>query len=198
MSQFQHTAARRRLQIVSTPILTAEKCFNTQPPEGGCHHRYLQPLQGLACFNTQPPEGGCKKAVATAAAEHSFNTQPPEGGCDSYSPLVVSQVGFNTQPPEGGCYGVILSNYGFTLFQHTAARRRLHARPLDSADFSGRFNTQPPEGGCVGLACDLGNQLSVSTHSRPKAAAKINYKYRSISMFQHTAARRRLPFPITS
>ena len=32
------------------------------------------------CFNTQPPEGGCAGAGVTGAGLGCFNTQPPEGG----------------------------------------------------------------------------------------------------------------------
>ena len=35
-----------------------------------------------------------------------------------------------------------------------------------------RFNTQPPEGGCLTKTPSMSSGGSVSTHSRPKAAAK--------------------------
>ena len=54
--QFQHTAARRRLQRI---------CLN---------------LDSFGCFNTQPPEGGWRKRYAIRTYRDSFNTQPPEGG----------------------------------------------------------------------------------------------------------------------
>ena len=57
-------------------------------------------------------------------------------------------ISFNTQPPEGGCGFFIASKTGWSMFQHTAARRRL---PM----------------GCYRLS----DQAAVSTHSRPKAAA---------------------------
>ena len=75
---FQHTAARRRLDLASC-LSVFVRCFNTQPPEGGWHasallaklnilfqhtaarrrlgRRSLWPGRCL-CFNTQPPEGG--------------------------------------------------------------------------------------------------------------------------------------------
>ena len=36
LSQFQHTAARRRLRIVGYLLIINIGGFNTQPPEGGC------------------------------------------------------------------------------------------------------------------------------------------------------------------
>ena len=59
-----------------------------------------------------------------------------------------------------------------TLFQHTAARRRLVRRVMWTADKDGSFNTQPPEGGWQARLYYV-HQISVSTHSRPKAAGPL-------------------------
>ena len=75
-------------------------------------------------------------------------------------------------------------------FQLTAARRRLECICNYFADIVG-FNSQPPEGGWNASAIIL-PILSVSTHSRPKAAG-VAILYRSLNLwFQLTAARRRL------
>ena len=80
-----------------------------------------------------------------------------------------------------------------SLFQHTAARRRLRNHRRNGDDTSRRFNTQPREGGCVPingllhfwqsfntqpreggcrlLIWDHDTPIYVSTHSRAKAAA---------------------------
>ena len=80
------------------------------------------------------------------------------------------QRSFNTQPPEGGCMSAFSMFSELTMFQHTAARRRL--RQQHSAFVLIK---------------------AVSTHSRPKAAARTRRTtLRKMSMFQHTAARRRL------
>ena len=55
---FQHTATRRWLLFLFCFNVIFNKCFNTQPPEGGCRSttiRWMRPRR----FNTQPPEGGC-------------------------------------------------------------------------------------------------------------------------------------------
>ena len=78
-----------------------EKCFNTQPPEGGWaginYCRTASPVsthsrlkaaglldyyyfQMVYCFNTQPPEGGWIHCKAYRQPIARFNTQPPEGG----------------------------------------------------------------------------------------------------------------------
>ena len=54
-----------------------------------------------------------------------------------------------------------------------------------------RFNTQPPEGGCDPDMLES-IALTVSTHSRPKAAGCYIEGYILTFRFQHTAARRRL------
>ena len=122
---------------------------------------------------------------------------------------------FNTQPPEGGWFQVASTLRVSTMFQHTAARRRLdypnatlailetvstHSRP--KAAGSGVsflyqdtlcFNTQPPEGGWIFQTKVPSNFQNVSTHSRPKAAGEANAaRLATDKMFQHTAARRRL------
>ena len=53
------------------------------------------------------------------------------------------------------------------------------------------FNTQPPEGGCQCRRCRRWRDV-VSTHSRPKAAATLSPPAPRSTVFQHTAARRRL------
>ena len=58
-----------------------------------------------------------------------------------------------------------------SLFQHTAARRRLEAVQV-LFEAAARFNTQPPEGGWVKAAYDKA-VAAVSTHSRPKAAGQF-------------------------
>ena len=107
-----------------------------------------------------------------------------------------------------------LCNNSILVFQHTAARRRLHNSFASYSRLVG-FNTQPPEGGCwVVSQCSVkdfafqhtaarrrlqpldwltkGSDV-VSTHSRPKAAANSSKNHSpSHAGFQHTAARRRL------
>ena len=55
-------------------------------------------------------------------------------------------------------------------FQFTAARRRLHQPQPSAAVSKPSFNSQPPEGGCAGVI-EIEITVTVSIHSRPKAAA---------------------------
>ena len=61
------------------------------------------------------------------------------------------------------------------MFQHTAARRRL-IQSNQQFFFIGCFNTQPPEGGWAENE-KRKQELAVSTHSRPKAAAGFDIPY---------------------
>ncbi len=147
MSLFQHTAARRRLLAAYTPCL-----FRTGLFQHTAARRRLIPSQRLH----QPHRG--------------FNTQPPEGGWIGLRREVDFRDGFNTQPPEGGWRMRGLGQSPKSLFQHTAARRRLGFQ-IRSEVFRYGFNTQPPEGGWAAFTLNLPCQ-TVSTHSRPKAAGR--------------------------
>ena len=77
-----------------------------------------------------------------------FNTQPPEGGWGRVDDKVKQfyNVSTHSRPKAAGPYTAYIPLYE-TLFQHTAARRRLVTR--------------------TALGCRI---TYVSTHSRPKAA----------------------------
>ena len=82
------------------------------------------------------------------------------------------------------------SPYPKWTLQHTAARRRLGQKD-NHVSRSLSFNTQPPEGGwAVGATPRV--CVTVSTHSRPKAAGTVKNGANNLCGFQHTAARRRL------
>ena len=72
-----------------------DRCFNTQPPEGGCNescipfcfmpafqhtaarrrlHKNDFPLSYTRSFNTQPPEGGCSRAAGRAVQMERVST----------------------------------------------------------------------------------------------------------------------------
>ena len=165
---FQHTAARRRLE--------------RNRPKRRRGRR----------FNTQPPEGGWNRCPITVTKSARFNTQPPEGGWLSIGelPPTLPYVSTHSRPKAAGVL-TVTDPSGLTLFQHTAARRRLARAPPIRQGQAG-FNTQPPEGGWQPsdaftspspvfqhtaarrrLGVQEQNRLQVadvSTHSRPKAA----------------------------
>ncbi len=60
------------------------------------------------------------------------------------------------------------------MFQHTAARRRLASYETSVTPSPKSFNTQPPEGGWAAIGAIPRVCVTVSTHSRPKAAGTIS------------------------
>ena len=164
---FQHTAARRRLPDTRAGDSWPGR-FNTQPPEGGCQDMIEQKTIDVRVSTHSRPKAAAASTSSSGWASNRFNTQPPEGGCRRCRTRSKPLWGFNTQPPEGGC-----------------------RKPTPPERRGTCFNTQPPEGGCMGAALRA-TYAAVSTHSRPKAAAKEVAMRAEINQFQHTAARRRL------
>ena len=120
----------------------------------------------------------------------STHSRPKAAGCYIFC-HVAHFACFNTQPPEGGWRMTSFLFLGVSVFQHTAARRRLavpnaslavpntvstHSRPK-AAGYAVRFirllrivstHSRPKAAGYLPKLPDP--QLYVSTHSRPKAA----------------------------
>ena len=142
----------------------------------------------MLCFNTQPPEGGWPP-ISLAFFSTSVSTHSRPKAAVRYNLQICINNRFNTQPPEGGCLRQCSCYYLDKVSTHS--RPKAAVRKKAQKDYRGRFNTQPPEGGCCGF-CRLRFIGVVSTHSRPKAAdftaAMMIFK----TVFQHTAARRRL------
>ena len=169
---FQHTAARRRLDLFDKSLSCAfEVSTHSRPKAAGTTvsranesltvSTHSRPKAAGIFFNgkvyfanvsthSRPKAAGVCLLVQ-ADTPCCFNTQPPEGGWDTISFHSWYYWGFNTQPPEGGWVKVRHNQFCLFVFQHTAARRRL------------------------GVHTDL---LCV------------------IHWFQHTAARRRLAEPV--
>ena len=145
-SSFQHTAARRRLPAarmeVPTEHLFQHTAARRRLPGAGRWVRLSKMFQHTAARRRLPPA--------------AFPLRPPREFQHTAArrrlrvPADGGRAGgcFNTQPPEGGC----------------SSARVLRRQLLG-------FNTQPPEGGCPSEATTLSTS-AVSTHSRPKAAAR--------------------------
>ena len=171
------------------------KCFNTQPPEGGCAIKQKAAQRLTLRFNTQPPEGGCFKQKALELDGNVSTHSRPKAAAFVKTLKTGNGLQFQHTAARRRLLG-FFANFRRTLrFQHTAARRRLlmgklfaikqgfvstHSRPKAAAD----HNTK------------VKNFISpVSTHSRPKAAALASVCGKALNeWFQHTAARRRLPW----
>ena len=131
--------------------------------------RYGLGLGGVSGFNTQPPEGGWVGHQSNMRYDCRFNTQPPEGGWLFFPSIVIMASMFQHTAARRRLVPSLYSRSPSFLFQHTAARRRL-AASSEQRDSKNR----------------------VSTHSRPKAAGAGLPIDGTEQWFQHTAARRRL------
>ena len=101
----------------------------------------------------------------------SFNTQPPEGGCEDLDQECARLWVSTHSRPKAAAAGIV--NVKTPLNVSTHSRPKAAAQYSVKRDrFSQSFNTQPPEGGCH---------------------PKIIFYFLQY-LFQHTAARRRLPW----
>ena len=159
-------------------------------PKAAAQPARPDPLSGVVSTHSRPKAAGWQAAFGCACRR--FNTQPPEGGCQSSAEVAAecTDVSTHSRPKAAGAKLAEVS--AERQFQHTAARRRLfQVACVLPVPHLRRFNTQPPEGGCYLAILERLGQ-SVSTHSRPKAAAVSSSELSLSVVFQHTAARRRL------
>ena len=120
---FQHTAARRRLEAAK---LSPEK--NNQFQHTAARRR----LDG-------------SPLVCLEAVQVSTHSRPKAAGQGFHKLQIVRFVSTHSRPKAAGRMTSFLFS-GVSLFQHTAARRRLG--PIRVAFYrASSFNTQPPEGG---------------------------------------------------
>ena len=167
---FQHTAARRRLVVFGVRMIKRLMFQHTAARRrlAWCVEATYQQL----CVSThsRPKAAGNFVIRPDGSAECVSTHSRPKAAGNLPSSRALAAICFNTQPPEGGWLRISSISFCVSMFQHTAARRRLGNK-------------------CVKKL--LGN--NVSTHSRPKAAGKrVCLHTRQSKMFQHTAARRRL------
>ena len=168
---FQHTAARRRLAGATAGVRRFGGVSTHSRPKaaGGGVLICRRCWEG---FNTQPPEGGWLRVPALTSSGQQFQHTAARRRLVSYlnSPTTRASPSFNTQPPEGGWH--ILTYRKKVLippFQHTAARRRLVIQSLqDNILEPVSTHSRPKAAGAFTQRAVPA--AAVSTHSRPKAA----------------------------
>ena len=141
--QFQHTAARRRLDVRNFDFYRVN-CFNTQPPEGGWR---LVERQYSILFEFQHTAARRRllNSWSDCLTGNLFqHTAARRRLTPAESPKTEGGVSTHSRPKAAGRLRV-RSDYALA-FQHTAARRRLPFLPTYHKRVS-CFNTQPPEGG---------------------------------------------------
>ncbi len=148
LRKFQHTAARRRLVFQA----------------------FYAVLVVLVSTHSRPKAAGFSCLFSFANFTVSTHSRPKAAGFAKGFYLRDTPC-FNTQPPEGGWAVQKFLIMLLSLFQHTAARRRL-VNLTCCKKVKRCFNTQPPEGGWAEKFTKSNEILNVSTHSRPKAAGQ--------------------------
>ena len=141
--------------------------FNTQPPEGGCPDGLFIKLTSDVSTHSRPKAAAVILAIWRCRLDVSTHSRPKAAAAWDAAKTRQEVVSTHSRPKAAAMSytDALLA----TLFQHTAARRRL-LRNNQFRRLLRRFNTQPPEGGCVDLY-QIEPVYKVSTHSRPKAAA---------------------------
>ncbi len=122
--QFQHTAARRRLDPRRIlPSLAKLVSTHSRPKAAGKLLRGLLPLN--LCFNTQPPEGGWKNyRIINTIVLVSTHSRPKAAGGDQLAATRAQLVSTHSRPKAAGPAQTV-NLVAIQPFQHTAARRRL-------------------------------------------------------------------------
>ena len=77
---FQHTAARRRLQIRAPRRVQLKRVSTHSRPKAAAYFIFISYCNGQVSTHSRP-KAAAKSAKVFISTTHSFNTQPPEGGC---------------------------------------------------------------------------------------------------------------------
>ena len=168
---FQHTAARRRLRYRELAQLRKIKVStHSRPKAAATEIGESYTVDGVSTHSR--PKAAAELAAKFNNPDISFNTQPPEGGCGFF---IASKTGWSMFQHTAARRRLL---DGWTLtttskwFQHTAARRRLLFPSLINVYLSGVSTHSRPKA-AAWLGEWLGSEVGVSTHSRPKAAASL-------------------------
>ena len=99
---FQHAAARRRLRLICLPP-AFRKCFNTQPPEGGCFNIRDYSKPEVVSTRSRPKAAGLRAAGAPIAMYLlyrmvSTRSRPKAAGLRAAEPLSKALFHQASQP----------------------------------------------------------------------------------------------------
>ena len=132
----------------------------------------------------------CQVDKLTCVSTHS---RPKAAGSPERLPWGIF-VRFNTQPPEGGWNSGAKPTTDFSLFQHTAARRRL-GDVRHVAGGQEMFQHTAARRRLVFRIPDLKQQFPFQHTAARRRLVKVRHLVTQGRLFQHTAARRRLDLP---
>ena len=167
-----HVSTHSRPKAAGANCRTAEhsgKVSTHSRPKAAGFHPHFHILLFTVSTHSRPKAAGTDAQIDLL--DERFNTQPPEGGWKARL-LVEDQTDVSThsRPKAAGAY--LYTNDKQFSFQHTAARRRLAASQASkAADLLFQHTAARRRLAMAFLSSSL--LLSVSTHSRPKAAGAL-------------------------
>ena len=125
-STFQHTAARRRLELAANFVnLTKLTTFqHTAARRRLAGSKITLKLGYKVSTHSRPKAAGHQHPRKQYALKVSTHSRPKAAG-DVFEFTLRFVKCFNTQPPEGGWPQILFFHTETNGFQHTAARRRL-------------------------------------------------------------------------
>ena len=132
IGEFQHTAARRRLEAARRWRFCGRWFQHTAA------RRRLEARFNLLFLRKEFQHTAARRRLVFSLLDighhFGFNTQPPEGGWMSKRMFMTSPLMFQHTAARRRLDGSSLYFYKFKKFQHTAARRRLGRQPSDTKD----------------------------------------------------------------
>ena len=178
--------------MISLMMIHLIKGFNTQPPEGGC----IIPTGAVLIVDvstlSRPKAAGSVLGGSVPDMRVSTLSRPKAAAFKYYKSS--SQHQFQHSAARRRLVLIRYVRRYSKQFQHSAARRRLNWASSVTASFN-CFNTQPPEGGCEHGMVALFGIGRFNTQPPEGGWLRKPSVYYPFYVFQHSAARRRLPFP---
>ena len=157
--------------MASTEKATPFRCFNSQPPEGGCQIQF-EDWHVLTRFNSQPPEGGCATAHDLTILRNLFQLTAARRRLLRRQYSYMFSKKFQLTAARRQLPSSSRIRCAQLMFQLTAARRRLPG-PGHRVPPEYRFQLTAARRRLLRPRALLVKQGGVSTHSRPKAAASL-------------------------
>ena len=146
------------------------KCFNSQPPEGGCVLIEQTARTGIM-FQLTAARRRLPVEVSIFTTVFTFQLTAARRRLPLALAKVIEQEGFNSQPPEGGCARENLGRVGNAAVS-THSRPKAAALTEGKAHVYGHVSTHSRPKAAAGELKITLDDFNVSTHSRPKAAAR--------------------------
>ena len=146
--KFPHTAIRRWLPYHMAKLHNRFRCFNTQPPEGGCAGSFTRNIKSVLFQHTATRRrllhAMCQDVANQAVSTHS---RPKAAAIVHFADGKLTNVSTHSRT-EAAASPLIFNLRRLRVSTHSrteAAAKNSHYIPIDNIS----FNTQPHGGGCL-------------------------------------------------